>query len=59
MIGHGLDVRRYAADLYSLLRQCDADGVQDIFAVMPSGDGLAAAIRDRLRKAAADTDRRD
>ena len=57
VIGTGLDAHEYAARLYALLRTGDDPQVTDIVAVLPSGSGLEEAIRDRLRKAAADAGR--
>lgn len=42
---------QYAAGLYSALREADAMGLQQVRAVLPEGQGLAAAVRDRLRRA--------
>lgn len=42
-----------ARDLYALLRRADALGLSAVVAVAPDGDGLAAAVRDRLGRAAA------
>ena len=42
----------YARDLYSALRFADAQGLTKICVIQPEGDGLAAAIRDRLKRAA-------
>jgi L-threonylcarbamoyladenylate synthase len=54
VIGDGVDAGELAADLYLELRRADADGLTDIVAVLPAGDGIAAAVRDRLAKAAAE-----
>ena len=43
----------YARSLYSWLRQADEEGADVVLAVPPAGDGLAAAVRDRLTRAAA------
>jgi len=44
----------YAHSLYARLRQADLPGVDTILAVLPDDDGgLATAVRDRLRRAAA------
>lgn len=45
----------YAHDLYALLRAADAQQVEHIVAVPPSGGGIAAVVRDRLSRAAADS----
>jgi len=41
----------YAHTLYSALRDGDAQGLETIAIIQPSGDGLAIAIRDRLMRA--------
>ena len=41
----------YAQQLYAALRKADQLGIQRIVAITPAGDGIAVAIRDRLRKA--------
>jgi L-threonylcarbamoyladenylate synthase len=43
----------YARLLYSALRDGDFRGLTTIVAVPPEGDGLAAAIRDRISRASA------
>lgn len=53
-IGEDLDAQSYAEALYRMLREADTDGITDVIAVLPTGDGLAAAVRDRLTKAAAE-----
>jgi L-threonylcarbamoyladenylate synthase len=45
-------IEQYARDLYSALRDGDARNLTEIVVAQPSGDGLAAAIRDRLKRAA-------
>ena len=50
------DPREYARQLYALLRQADAAGCDVILATLPEGEGIAAAIADRLRKAAGPRD---
>ena len=42
----------YATLLYSDLRQADTDQIQALIAVLPENNGLGAAIRDRITKAA-------
>ena len=42
----------YAAVLYSSLRAADAQSLDTVYVVPPTGDGLAVAIRDRLTRAA-------
>jgi L-threonylcarbamoyladenylate synthase len=46
-------VTEYARSLYSALREGDTKGLSTIVAVTPQGDGLAAAIRDRISRASA------
>ena len=49
-----VDDGAYAHALYRALREADALGLARVVAVPPPGDGpLAAAIADRLRRAAA------
>lgn len=47
------NITEYARHLYSDMRAAEASGADDIIAVLPSGPGLAEAIRDRLSRAAA------
>lgn len=44
-------VEEYAHDLYHSLREADRLGLSLVIAIPPKGDGLAAAIRDRLLRA--------
>ncbi len=44
-----------ARNLYSGLRDLDTRGCTVILCPLPAGDGIGAALRDRLRKAAADS----
>ena len=41
----------FAQILYSALREADAQGLSEIVVVQPQGDGIAIAIRDRLKRA--------
>ena len=41
----------FAQVLYAALRQADADGLSEVVVAQPTGDGIAIAIRDRLRRA--------
>lgn len=50
----GTGVAHYARALYELLRRADAEGAQLVVAVPPPAGGLGDAVRDRLRRAAAD-----
>jgi L-threonylcarbamoyladenylate synthase len=45
-------IEQYARELYSALRSADDQGLKKIAILVPEGDGLAEAIRDRLTKAA-------
>jgi L-threonylcarbamoyladenylate synthase len=45
-------VEQYARDLYSALRSADQKGLKKVAVLVPDGNGLAEAIRDRLTKAA-------
>ena len=45
-------VEQYARDLYAALREGDARELTKIAVILPEGDGLAEAIRDRITKAA-------
>ena len=47
-------IEEYARTLYSSFRSADAQGLSAVVAVMPEGDGLAAAIRDRILRASAE-----
>ena len=54
------DATLRARRLYALLREADALGLDAIVATLPPGDGLSAALRDRLLRAAGQGDgRRD
>lgn len=53
-LGPSNDVAAMAARLYAALRELDAAGVDAIFALgIDAGEGLGAALRDRLHRAAA------
>jgi L-threonylcarbamoyladenylate synthase len=55
-----VDSATRARRLYALLREADALGLDAVVATLPSGDGLSAALRDRLVRAAGQGDgRRD
>ena len=43
----------YAHDLYAAFRDADLLGLDVVLAIAPDGDGLAAAVRDRIARAAA------
>ena len=45
-------VEQYARDLYFALRSADQQGLKKVAVLVPEGNGLAEAIRDRLTKAA-------
>ena len=46
------DPTLFATQMYSQLRQCDDDGIDQAIVVLPSPNGIGHAIRDRLLKAA-------
>ena len=46
------NIEGYARDLYAALRSADAQGIEVVVVLQPGGDGLAAAIRDRLKRSA-------
>lgn len=50
----GLDPRDAGRALYAALRAADAAGVDELFVSLPAGEGVEAAIADRLRRAATD-----
>jgi L-threonylcarbamoyladenylate synthase len=45
-------IEEYARVLYSALRNADKQGLSAVVVLQPGGDGLAAAIRDRLQRSA-------
>ena len=45
-------IEGYAREIYSALRFADAQGLTKVCVIQPEGPGLAAAIRDRLKRAA-------
>ena len=51
------DAAEYAQVLYAALREADTLGLERVVAVPPNGDGIAAAVRDRLARAAAAAER--
>jgi L-threonylcarbamoyladenylate synthase len=42
----------FARVLYSALRAADEQGLETVVVAQPMGDGIAVAIRDRLKRAA-------
>jgi L-threonylcarbamoyladenylate synthase len=46
-------LEQYARELYLALRSADQQGLKKVAVLVPEGDGLAEAIRDRLTKASA------
>jgi L-threonylcarbamoyladenylate synthase len=42
----------FAHDLYASLRAADEQALESVVVIQPKGDGIASAIRDRLRRAA-------
>ena len=43
----------FARQLYGALREADAQGIDQVVVIQPEGDGIAIAIRDRLKRASA------
>ncbi len=43
----------FARQMYSALRKADSEGIDRVVVLQPEGDGIAIAIRDRLKRAAA------
>ena len=52
MIDASIDPLRFASSMYAQLRQCDTDGIRQLFVLLPEPMGIGLAIRDRLTKAA-------
>ena len=48
------DLEGFAAGLFAAMRKLDAEGVELVFVRRPGTGGLARAIDDRLRRAAAE-----
>lgn len=46
-----VDPEKFATTMYAELRECDIQGVQDVFVVLPPDAGIGTAIRDRILKA--------
>jgi L-threonylcarbamoyladenylate synthase len=42
----------FARSLYHYLREADAEALDVLVVALPPGEGLGAAVRDRLRRAA-------
>jgi L-threonylcarbamoyladenylate synthase len=51
VLGVPRDGNEYAHDLYRMLRDADARGLDRVIAVLPDPTGLGAAVADRLRRA--------
>jgi L-threonylcarbamoyladenylate synthase len=47
-------IEEYARILYQALRAADQRGLEAVVVLQPGGDGLAAAIRDRLQRSASE-----
>lgn len=45
------DPESFAASMYSVLRECDRSGIDDVVVILPDDEGIGAAIRDRILKA--------
>ena len=52
VIDASIDPIGFASSMYAQLRQCDADGIRELFVALPRSVGIGLAIRDRLTKAA-------
>jgi len=52
VLGVPRDGDEYAHDLYRMLRDADARGLDRVVAVLPEATGVGAAVADRLRRAA-------
>jgi L-threonylcarbamoyladenylate synthase len=52
VLGVPHDSVQYAHDLYRMLRDADARGLDRVIAVVHDATGLGAAVADRLRRAA-------
>lgn len=52
IINGSSDPTLFATQMYSQLRQCDDDGIDQAIVVLPTPNGIGSAIRDRLLKAA-------
>jgi L-threonylcarbamoyladenylate synthase len=46
-----ISLEHYARELYSAFRSADQQGIKKISILIPEGNGLAEAIRDRVKKA--------
>jgi len=46
-----IDNEQFAQQLYGALRSADEKKIQNVFVVPPTGDGIAVAINNRLKKA--------
>lgn len=46
-------IEEFARNLYGAFRKADSMGLERVVVILPHGDGLAAAIRDRVSRAAA------
>jgi L-threonylcarbamoyladenylate synthase len=45
------DIVEFARDIYAALRKADEMGLAEVVVEQPQGEGIAIAIRDRLRRA--------
>jgi L-threonylcarbamoyladenylate synthase len=50
-LANPINSEEYARTLYQALRLADSKKLSNVFVVPPEGEGIAAAIRDRLKKA--------
>jgi L-threonylcarbamoyladenylate synthase len=51
-IGSPRDAHEYAHVLYAALRKADQLSAQVVYVIPPEGSGIAAAVRDRITRAA-------
>jgi L-threonylcarbamoyladenylate synthase len=51
-LGAPINDEEFARILYASLRTADEQGLAEVVVAQPMGDGIALAIRDRLRRAA-------
>ena len=51
-LGAPASIEEFARNLYSAFRKADSMGLERVVVILPNGDGLAAAIRDRVSRAA-------
>lgn len=47
-------VEEYASSVFEFFRECDRRGIETVYCELVSGEGIGAALNDRLRRAAED-----